>query len=133
MVNVNHTNTIIAAAGAAGLACAGSLTRCGIPFIILEESSVIGLTWLFRYDRLHLHTTRNTSQLPYFNMPQSYPKYVPKDLYAAYLKDCASSINLCPLFGQKVSSVQQRANAWGTRTDKETYSSKHVTHVNAEV
>ena len=126
MASLYHTNTIIIGAGAAGLACAACLTRCEISFVVLEESFGIGNTWHNRYDRLHLHTTRKHSELPYFPMPKSYPKYVPKDLYAAYLRDYASSFNIRPLFGQKVNGVQRHANVWVTRTDEVIYTSKYV-------
>jgi len=122
----NHTNTIIIGASAAGLSCAVCLQQAGIPFILLEQSESIGHEWQKRYDRLHLHTTKKLSQLPYFKMPEYYPKYVSKDDFATYLQQYAAAFNIQPDFNKKVIRVFQRKRNWEVSTKTETFSCSHV-------
>ena len=126
MASADHTNTIIIGAGAAGLSCAVCLQRSGIDNIVLEESQGIGTTWQKRYSRLHLHTIRQHSQLPYFNMPQYYPRYVSKDLYASYLRDYAASFKIHSHFNEKVTAIERGNDGWVTRSHAGTYSSQHI-------
>src|SRR5689334_12597657 len=93
---------IIVGAGAAGLAAAGALTQRGLAPVVLEKDSAVGTVWARRYDRLRLHTVRMFSGLPHYPMPRRYPRYVPKDLFAQYLRDYAAHFRLrvelnCPV------------------------------------
>jgi len=126
MARRENTNTIIIGAGAAGLSCAVCLQRRGISCTVLEESAAIGATWEKRYDRLHLHTTGKHSQLPYFKMPESYPRYVPKDAYADYLRGYALEFNVNPLFNRRVTSIKREDEQWITKTSLETYLSENI-------
>lgn len=50
-----------------------------IKVVILEACDRVGSTWAVRYSRLHLHTPKTTSSLPYKPYPKSYPLYPSKD------------------------------------------------------
>jgi cation diffusion facilitator CzcD-associated flavoprotein CzcO len=67
---MSGTNTIIIGAGAAGLAVSACLQQAGISNIILEQSAHAGTTWRKHYDRLHLHTDKKNSELPFAPMPR---------------------------------------------------------------
>ena len=73
------TNTIIIGAGAAGLSVSACLRQLGISNIILEQSDKVGATWRRHYDRLHLHTDKKNSELPFAYFPKDYPRYPSRD------------------------------------------------------
>lgn len=122
----HQIDTIIIGAGAAGLACAACLRRAGIPHIVLEQSDSIGSEWRKRYDRLHLHTTRDQSALPYFPIPAHYAKYVSKNDFERYLRNYANAFHIQPRFNQKVSGISRLTNHWIITTGDHTYLSRNV-------
>lgn len=126
MARDHHVNTIIIGAGAAGLACAVCLTRAGISHVVLEKDAAIGSVWRNRYDRLHLHTTKTNSQLPFCQLPRDYPKYVSKDDFAKYLEKYAATFAVRPRFNQKVVKAFRRDNVWSVCTETETFSAHHL-------
>jgi putative flavoprotein involved in K+ transport len=100
----------IVGAGPAGLSAAAALKRQGIDPVVFDEDEQIGARWARRYERLHLHTVRRFSGLAHRPMPRSYPRYVPKDLVAEYLRDYAHHFGLDVRLGQRIDKVR-RANA----------------------
>jgi indole-3-pyruvate monooxygenase len=122
----NTTNTIIIGAGAAGLACAACLKKLGIPFIMLEKDNRVGEEWIRRYDRLHLHTPKQHSGLPYFPIPSKFPKYLSKNDFADYLEQYAAVFELIPLFNQKVVSVHRRNENYEVVTSQGIFRSKNL-------
>ena len=82
---------IVVGAGAAGLAAAAALRRERVDALVLEAAGRVGDSWARRYDRLHLHTVRRFSALPYRPLPRRLPRYVAKDEYASYLDHYARS------------------------------------------
>jgi len=71
-----EARVIIIGAGAAGLSAAAALSRRAIDATVLEQDQAIGGTWASRYERLHLHTTREFSGLAHFPIPRRYPRYL---------------------------------------------------------
>lgn len=55
------TDTVIVGASAAGLATAACLQRAAVPFVLLEQGAQVAGAWRTRYDRLHLHTSKDLS------------------------------------------------------------------------
>lgn len=101
--------------GASGLAAAAALRRRGRQPVVLEQDEVGG-TWARRYDRLALHTVRRFSGLPFQPLPRSYPRYVPKDLYARYLADYAERAGLDVRGGQRVERIRRDDEEWAVET-----------------
>lgn len=87
---------------------AACLMNHGIPSLIIEKSCEIGTSWKKRYDRLHLHTTRDHSGLPFLEMPKSFPIFPSKDQVVNYLKGYAKALDLEKfiLFGHNVQNVK---------------------------
>jgi putative flavoprotein involved in K+ transport len=116
--------------GPAGLTTAGALARVGMAATILERGDRVGQSWEDRYDRLHLHTTRNYSGLAHFPIPHSYPKYLSKDQYATYLRDYAAHFKLQVVANTPVRRVRQghshSEKGWEVVTDAETWSARMV-------
>lgn len=124
--HTHTTHTVIVGASAAGLAMAACLKREGIPFILLEQSQQVASNWRKHYDRLHLHTSKSLSTLPYFPLPKSYPRYPSRDQVVEYLELYAQHHGLEPRFGQGVSSVSKHDGEWVTETQDARYVSKNV-------
>lgn len=107
---------VVIGAGPAGLAVAAHLRQRGIPFVVLEESERVGSAWHRHYDRLHLHTVKELSQLPFLPFPAHYPRYVPRKEFAEYLEAYARHFQIHPRFGNEVLEVQRSGQGgWSVR------------------
>ena len=123
---MSNTNTIIIGAGAAGLATAACLKQAGIPNIVLEQSNKVGATWRKHYDRLHLHTDKRNSQLPFAPMPKDYPRYPSRDQVVAYLEDYANHFELDVLFDQHVTSAKRIDGQWQVQAGNTFYTAPNL-------
>lgn len=106
------TTVAVIGAGPAGLAVGACLSKAGLDFVILEKEHQIGSSWRRHYARLHLHTVKQYSSLPFLPFPASYPRYAPRDLMIRYLESYAAHFDLRPRFAETVRSVRRDANAW---------------------
>jgi cation diffusion facilitator CzcD-associated flavoprotein CzcO len=64
------TSVAVVGAGPAGLAAGACLRKAGLDFIILEKEDQVGASWRRHYARLHLHTVKQYSSLPFFTLSQ---------------------------------------------------------------
>jgi len=108
---------VVVGAGASGLAAAACLARRGRRPIVLHRDERVGATWRGRYDRLHLHTTRRFSGLPFHPIPRSYGRFVAKDDYARYLEGYAVGLGLDVRGGVAVSAIRRADGGWMVETD----------------
>jgi cation diffusion facilitator CzcD-associated flavoprotein CzcO len=109
-------DVVVVGAGASGLAAAAALKRRGRDPVLLDRDETVGGTWERRYDRLHLHTVRRFSGLPFHPLPRSLPRYVSKDAYAAYLTDYAARLELDVRGGQRVERIRREGETWVIET-----------------
>src|SRR6185295_19432063 len=116
MTSSLETNTVIIGASAAGLAVAACLKRANISFILLEAANQVAQTWRNHYDRLHLHTNKFFSNLPYVPFPAQVPRYASRDQVVAYLENYVKVNGLSPRFGQRVISADFVDGKWQTET-----------------
>ncbi len=107
---------LVVGAGPAGLAAAACLRAQGVSFEVLEASERVGNAWFEHYERLHLHTVRDQSHLPFAPMPRSYPRYPSRDQVAAYLAWYAERFDVHPRFGQHATRIEADADAWVVTT-----------------
>ena len=121
-----RADVVVVGAGASGLAVAATLKRRGREAVVLESSDSVGATWAGRYERLHLHTVRRFSGLPFHPMPKSYPRYVPKDKYARYLEDYARQMALDIRLGQRVERIRPDGSFWVAETTLASWTSRAV-------
>jgi len=113
---MENTNTIIIGAGGAGLATGASLQKAGISNIILEQGDSVGTIWRKHYDRLHLHTDKRNSCLPFMPMPAEYPRYPSRDQVVTYLESYAEKFDLDIRFKQQVTSARRENEQWIVQT-----------------
>lgn len=117
MENTIQNQVTIIGAGPAGLAIAACLHREGIPYILLEKSGNIADSWHQHYDRLHLHTVKEFSHLPYFPFGEAYPRYVSRKELIGYFESYAAHFDIQPQFHQKVIAVQKVGEYWEAATE----------------
>ncbi|RUX32851.1 NAD(P)/FAD-dependent oxidoreductase [Mesorhizobium sp. M7A.F.Ca.US.011.01.1.1] len=106
------TPVAIIGAGPAGLAIAACLRQTGQDFVLLEKEEQAAPAWRRHYERVHLHTTKRYSSLPFVPFPREYPRYVPRDLFASYLDAYAQRFDLRPRFGETVRAISRRGRSW---------------------
>src|SRR5512146_757837 len=122
----NPGNTIIIGAGPAGLAVAACLKQAGLPFIILEQSDRVGSAWHLHYDRLHLHTAKAFSELPFFSFPTDTPRFPSRLQVIEYLESYARQFGLAPQFGEQVLSARFVKDCWEVQTQRGHYQAANL-------
>ena len=121
-------HTLIVGGGSAGLACAKCLQDQGLhDFVILEQTGQVASKWRAHYDRLHLHTSKNWSELPGKKYPSDQPKYPPKAAVVQYLEEYAREHGLKPVFNTTVQHIERQADGlWQVQTNHETYTAHNL-------
>jgi cation diffusion facilitator CzcD-associated flavoprotein CzcO len=128
MEKLVSNNIVVIGAGPAGLAVGALLRQAELPFVMLEKSREVGHAWHYHYERLHLHTVKDLSHLPLLPFPDSYPTYVSRDDFAAYLDRYAEHFDLKPHFGEEVKRIgRDRLGEWVVETGSgRSYHASHV-------
>jgi indole-3-pyruvate monooxygenase len=123
---IEATDVAVIGAGPAGLAVGACLRKAGLNSIILEKNHQVGSSWHRHYERLHLHTIKQLSALPYVPFPKHYPRYVPRRLMIEYLDLYAARFELRPRFGESVHSVRRNDEDWLVETVSSSVKAAHV-------
>ena len=119
-------SAIIVGAGPAGLAVASCLAHANVPFTVLEQKQGVAASWHDHYDRLHLHTNKGTSALPYMPFPRGYPRYPSRDQVIEYVETYARTFGIEPRFNEEVLAARRRDGRWEVRTRTATYAAPHL-------
>ena len=120
------TTVVIVGAGPAGLAVGACLKRAGVDFAILEKAGEVAPAWRRHYRRLHLHTVKSFSSLPFLPFPRDYPRYVPRELVVRYLDDYARKFDLRPRFGVTVKAIRRDDSGFLVETGSDSLKARHV-------
>jgi hypothetical protein len=123
---VEQTNTLIIGGSIAGLASASCLQKQGIEFIIIEKEAQIATPWRNHYHRLHLHTNKGLSNLPYKKFDKNVPRYPSRLQVIDYLEAYQKEFQINPHFNTEARSVKRENNYWITETDNNRIKSKYV-------
>ena len=105
---------IVIGAGPGGLAAAGALKARGVSALVLDGAPAVGQRWRDHYERLHLHTTRRGSALPYRPFPSDWPRYPSRAQVVEYLDEYARSFELAPKLGEAVTRARAATATAGT-------------------
>lgn len=122
----SHTSVVIVGAGPAGLAVGACLRHHQVPFVLLERNAQVASAWHQHYERLHLHTTKHFSALPYLRYPALVPTYPSRQQVVDYLDAYTQHFDLRPRFNQEVRSVQRQEDLWEIETTRDRYTAECV-------
>src|SRR5579862_1554448 len=109
-------DTIVVGAGPAGLSVAACLRHLGAEPLVLEQAPRVGAAWHGHYERLHLHTNKGLSALPFLPFPRDYPRYPSRLQVISYLQAYAERLRLAPRLNQKVQVARRAGEAWEVST-----------------
>jgi indole-3-pyruvate monooxygenase len=121
-----QVDTLVIGAGPAGLAVAACLKRRGASCIIVDRATEVGSSWRRHYDRLHLHSDRDRSALPYLAFPAGTPRYPSREQVIEYLELYARHFELVPHFSEEVRTVRPCNPGWIATTTASVYHSRQV-------
>lgn len=113
---MHYTENLIIGAGPGGLAVAGCFTRDHLSYMMIEQTQQVAHSWHHHYDRLHLHTVKELSYLPYKPYPSDFPKYISRHQFAEYCDAYAREFQIKPHFGQEASSIRREGDHWQVDT-----------------
>lgn len=99
-MDIIRTDNLIIGAGPSGLAMAGQFSKAGVNYILTEKSEEIAHRWYNHYDRLHLHTVKEYSALPFMKFPEHYPTYVSRDELITYYQEYVHTLGIKVQFGK---------------------------------
>ncbi|KAK6373275.1 hypothetical protein LTS17_008294 [Exophiala oligosperma] len=86
---------VVVGGGQAGLSVAGRLQSQGISYVVLEKNAHVGDNWKLRYQSTKLHTTRESSHLPFDRtFPACYPEFLTKDDLAQGYQDWVTKYDI---------------------------------------
>jgi indole-3-pyruvate monooxygenase len=120
------TNTMIVGASFSGLASAACLQKRGLEYIIIEKTNSIGTPWRNHYQRLHLHTNKRISNLPYKKFGATVPRYPSRQQVIDYIDDYQKDLGIDPVFNTEATRIKKRSGDWLTETNNGVFKSKYV-------
>lgn len=121
-----ETETLIVGASSAGLAVARQLQERGKSYLQIDRAEAVGQMWRSAYDRLHLHTARSRSGLPFAPMPRSYPRYPSRQQMVDYLESYRGGLTRQPLFSREVKNISRQGERWRCDLAGETIFARNV-------
>jgi len=123
---MNKTSVLIIGSSVSGLASAACLQKAGIDFIIIEKEAQVAMPWRHHYERLHLHTNKSLSNLPYKKFNRTIPRYPSRQQVVDYLEDYQKEFSINPHFNTNALSVKKKGSHWVTETNKGTFESGYI-------
>ena len=123
---MKETHTLIIGASFAGLASAGCLTKAGIDYLMIEKEEVIAYPWRNHYERLHLHSNKKLSNLPYKKFEASIPRYPSRKQVIDYLEDYQKEFDIQPICGTEALSVERKGDRWEVKTNQGFFVAENV-------
>lgn len=123
---MKQTETVVVGASVAGLALAACLQKQGLEFVVIEKHSEIAQPWRNHYDRLHLHTNKRVSNLPYKKFGKKIPRYPTRQQVVEYLEDYQRTFNIYSICNTEARAIKREGDYWLTETNNGTFKSKYL-------
>jgi indole-3-pyruvate monooxygenase len=123
---MKQTNTLIVGASIAGLASAASLSKNGLEYIIIEKEGQAAMPWRNHYERLHLHTNKSLSYLPFKKFGDKIPRYPSRMQVLDYLDAYQKEFGINPVFNTEAKTIKKDGDYWTTETNQGLFRSKYL-------
>ena len=123
---MERTNTLIIGASVSGLACAAALQKNSIDYIIIEKEQQVAAPWRNHYSRLHLHTNKRISSLPFLKFGRNVERYPARQQVVDYLENYQRTFDINPVFNTTAKMVWKEQESWITETNNGMFQSKQV-------
>ena len=123
---MKETSTLIVGASISGLASAACLQKQGIEYIIIEKTAAVGTPWRNHYQRLHLHTNKRISNLPFKKFGSEVPRYPSRRQVVDYLNDYKKEFRIDPIFNTEAKRIKKDTGDWIVETNNGTFKAKYV-------
>lgn len=114
---MRNEDIVVIGAGPAGLAAAASLRRAGLPHLVIDRAHDVAASWKQHYDRLHLHTVKRYSSLPFSPWPRETPRYPSRADVVNYLERYTEQHRITPRFGVEVGRVTRGSQRFTVDTN----------------
>jgi indole-3-pyruvate monooxygenase len=121
-----ETNTLIVGASLSGMASAACLQKHDIEYVIIEKTNSVGMPWRNHYHRLHLHTNKRISNLPYKKFNSAVPRYPSRRQVVDYLDDYQKEFRIDPVFNTEAKRIKRISGDWITETNNGIFKSKYI-------
>ena len=122
----SSAHTLIIGASLSGLATAAALRRRGLSYCLVEKQDRVAAPWRSHYHRLHLHTPRSISHLPFRKFGKGIPRYPSRQQVVDYLDEYSRVFGIEPLFNTAATRVRREDGHWVTETDKGIFRSENL-------
>jgi indole-3-pyruvate monooxygenase len=123
---MEETKVLIVGASCSGLACAAALGRRNIDYRLIEKQDRVGAPWNQHYERVHLHTNKGISHLPFHKFDRKVGRYPSRRQFISYLEDYQRAFHIHPDFNTRAISAKQSDGGWVTETNKATFRSRYL-------
>ena len=120
------SNTLIIGASISGLACAAALQKQGIGYIIIEKEGQAAMPWRNHYERLHLHTNKRRSNLPFKKWGPMIPRYPGRQQVIDYIDEYQKEFNIEPVLDTEAIAIGKEEGRWMTETTNGVFDSKYL-------
>ena len=119
-------DTLIIGASISGLACAAVLQKKGIGYIIIEKEGQAAMPWRTHYERLHLHTNKRRSSLPFKKFGAMIPRYPARQQVIDYIDEYQKEFKIRPVFNTEAIAIRKEGRHWITETTNGVFESKYL-------
>jgi indole-3-pyruvate monooxygenase len=123
---VEETKALIIGASFSGLACAAALGCKNIDYRIIEKQDRAGAPWSQHYERVHLHTSKGISSLPYKKFDNSIGRYPSREQVIGYLEEYQRAFGINPIFHTRAISARRSDGYWWTETQTGSFRSEYL-------
>jgi hypothetical protein len=123
---VQQTNTLIIGSSLSGLATAACLQQQHIEFIIIEKQNEVAAPWRNHYERLHLHTSKRFSHLPFKKFNSKIPRYPARQQVVDYMDEYRKEFDINPAFNTEAIAIKKEGIYWITETTKGVFRSNYL-------
>ena len=110
-------DVLVVGGGHSGVMIAARLRAMGVSVLTIDAHPRLGDVWRNRYHTLQLHNEVYSIDFPYIRFPETWPVFVPKDMYADWIEFYARAMELPVWTATRFEGAHRddKAQRWGAR------------------